>query len=75
MQRRSFLKTSSMASLAMEGTRYWAALNSKPRIAYGGIGIECSTYSHTPARMEDFTIMRDEVQSGSLGSECALGDG
>jgi len=63
MLRRSFLKTSSMASLAMAGTRGWAALNRKPRIAYGGIGIECSTYSHIRARMEDFTILRGEEVS------------
>ena len=63
MQRRSFLKTSSMASVAMAGTRGWAALNRKARIAYGGIGIECSTYSHIRARMEDFTILRGEEAS------------
>lgn len=63
MLRRSFLKTSSMASLAMAGTRGWAALNRKARIAYGGIGIECSTYSHIRARMEDFTILRGEEVS------------
>lgn len=29
-----------------------------PRIAYGGISIESSTYGHIRARMEDFTILR-----------------
>src|SRR6202165_736263 len=58
MLRRSFLKTASMATLATAATRTWAAPAGKSRIAYGGIGIECSTYSHIRARMEDFTILR-----------------
>jgi len=43
MLRRSFLKTSSMAMLAIAATRNCAALVGKPRIAYGGIGIESTT--------------------------------
>lgn len=34
------------------------AAASTPRIAYGGIGIESSTYGHIRARVEDFTILR-----------------
>jgi microcystin degradation protein MlrC len=31
------------------------------RIAFGGIRIECSTYSRIRARMEDFTVRRDQA--------------
>jgi microcystin degradation protein MlrC len=58
MLRRSFLKTCSMATLATAATRTWAAPVGKLRIAYGGIGIECSTYSHIRTHMQDFTILR-----------------
>jgi hypothetical protein len=33
-------------------------VGSSPLIAFGGIGIESSTYSRIRARMEDFTILR-----------------
>jgi microcystin degradation protein MlrC len=56
MQRRFFLKTASAATLATFTKRTWAA--PIPRIAFGGIGIESSTYSRIRARMEDFTILR-----------------
>ena len=57
MQRRLFLKTASATTLATLATRnVWAAPT--PRIAFGGIGIESSTYSCIRARMEDFTILR-----------------
>ena len=35
------------------------------RIAYGGIGIECSTYSRLRTRMEEFTILRGTELSAS----------
>ena len=64
MQRRSFLKTASAAALAtIAGCKSNPAMASLPRIAYGGIGIECSTYSHIRARMEDFTILKGEAIS------------
>lgn len=56
MQRRRFLKTVSATTLATLVTRTWATPT--PRIAFGGIGIESSTYSRIRARMEDFTILR-----------------
>src|SRR5436305_4793497 len=57
MQRRLFLKTASATTLATLTMRnVWAA--PIPRIAFGGIGIESSTYSRIRARMEDFTILR-----------------
>ena len=37
----------------------------QPRIAYGGIGIECSTYGRIRARMEDFTILKDKELTDS----------
>ena len=71
MQRRLFLKTASATTLATLATRnVWAAPT--PRIAFGGIGIESSTYSRIRARVEDFTILRGNqamivaVRSNSL---------
>ena len=59
MQRRHFLKKASAAAFATLATHgAWPA--STPRIAFGGIGIESSTYSHIRARMEDFTILRGD---------------
>lgn len=58
MQRRSFLKTASVAALAMSGGRPLWAAEPVARIAYGGIGIECSTYSRIRAHLADFTILR-----------------
>src|SRR5882757_9420332 len=57
MQRRLFLKTASATTLAALATRnVWAAPT--PRIAFGGIGIESTTYSRIRSRVEDFTILR-----------------
>ena len=62
MRRRFFLKRASatavVASLAGRGFAGSFADGKQPRVAYGGIGIECSTYSRIRARMEDFTILR-----------------
>ena len=58
MLRRHFVKTASVAAFAIMATRKGLSAEKTPRIAYGGIGIECSTYSHIRARMEDFTILR-----------------
>ena len=58
MQRRSFLKSGSMAALASLATRASLAAPNAPRIAYGGISIESSTYGHIRAHIEDFTILR-----------------
>ncbi len=53
MNRRSFLKGAPlMAASAAQ------AAAPEPRIAYGGIGIECSTYSRLRTRMDEFTILR-----------------
>ena len=64
MQRRTFLKSASAATLGASLSRYSSAGTfadaQQPRIAYGGIGIECSTYGRIRARMEDFTILRDK---------------
>jgi microcystin degradation protein MlrC len=57
MYRRSFLKGASLAALtAADEMAQTPAGN--PRIAYGGIGIECSTYSRLRTRMDEFTILR-----------------
>jgi microcystin degradation protein MlrC len=56
MLRRSFLKNMSTTALAATLSRYGLAEEKVPRIAYGGIAIECSTYSKILTRMEDFNI-------------------
>lgn len=58
MQRRSFLKAGSITVLANVATHSSFAVSGPPRIAYGGIGIESSTYSRIRARMENFAILR-----------------
>src|ERR1051325_3931369 len=55
MHRRLFLKGSSLAALSR-----LARAQGTLRIAYGGIGIECSTYSRLRTRMQEFTILRGE---------------
>ena len=57
MDRRSFLKGAPLTAL----TTIAASAQSAPRglrIAYGGIGIECSTYSRLRTRMDEFRILR-----------------
>jgi microcystin degradation protein MlrC len=69
MQRRSFLKRASAAtlvsSLPRRGVAGAFAGEKQPSVAYGGMGIECSTYSRIRARMEDFTILKGQALSGS----------
>ena len=60
MRRRTFLKNASTAALASPLVLSSGAAESK-RIAFGGIRIECSTYGHILARMEDFTVRRDQA--------------
>ena len=57
MLRRSFLKNMSATALASTFSGYGMAEEKVPRIAYGGIAIECSLYSNILTRMEDFTIL------------------
>ena len=62
MHRRSFLKAASMAAVGTSATSFaWTEVNSVPRIAFGGIGLECSTYSRLRTHLEDFTILRGEA--------------
>src|SRR5271154_6009820 len=57
MHRRSFLQRASFTVLtAIGGNAQTPARDF--RIAYGGIGIECSTYSRLRTRMDEFTILR-----------------
>ena len=69
MRRRSFLKGVSAAtlvtSLSRSGLAGLIAEEKQPRIAFGGIGIECSTYSRIRARMEDFTVLEGDALAGS----------
>ena len=64
MHRRSFLKAASVT--AFSGLAGSAQTPSPDlRIAYGGIGIECSTYSRLRTRMDEFTIRRGEELTSS----------
>jgi hypothetical protein len=70
MRRRSFLKSASAATLLNSLPRYsfagaFADGKQQPRIAYGGMGIECSTYSRIRAHMEDFTILKSQALADS----------
>lgn len=60
MYRRSFLKGVAGAALTAAPTPARDL-----RIAYGGIGIECSTYSRLRTRMDEFTILRDAELTSS----------
>jgi microcystin degradation protein MlrC len=65
MLRRLFLKRASAATLITTLSRYGFTGAKRPRIAFGGIGIECSTYSRIRARAEDFEILKDEALMNS----------
>ncbi len=58
MYRRTFLKSVYASAVAATASRYGWSEGKVPRIAFGGIGIECSTYSHIRAHIQDFTILR-----------------
>jgi microcystin degradation protein MlrC len=57
MHRRSFLKTASLSVLTAAVDQAQTPARDL-RIAYGGIGIECSTYSRIRTRMDEFSILR-----------------
>lgn len=61
MQRRAFLRQAAMAGAAA-GLR--SGPGKQPRIAYGGIGIECSTYSRIRSHIADFGIVRGPEANG-----------
>jgi microcystin degradation protein MlrC len=68
MRRRRFLKDVFAASLAFALPRYRASGLSELkqlRVALGGIGIECSTYSRIRTGMEDFEILKGEALAES----------
>lgn len=64
MDRRSFLTGASLGAFSTA-----AGIAQVPpsalRIAYGGIGIECSTYSRLRTRMDEFRIVRGKACSDS----------
>lgn len=66
MKRRSFIRTVTAATIASALPRtVFASADKAPRIAFGGIGIECSTYSLIRTRLEDFDILYDEALTNS----------
>jgi microcystin degradation protein MlrC len=64
LRRRTFLKDAARAALAFPLARSGVAglhrTAQGKRVAFGGIQIECSTYSRIRARMEDFIVQRGE---------------
>ena len=64
MRRRTLLKGAAITALASQLGRPGApgiGRAARPkRLAFGGIQIECSTYSRIRARMEDFTVTRGQ---------------
>jgi microcystin degradation protein MlrC len=65
LRRRTFLKNATTAALTSPlihpGISRICQAAAGKRIAFGGIRIECSTYGHIRARMEDFTVRRDQA--------------
>ena len=65
MRRRTFLKNATIAVLTSPLTRSGVPgicrAREDKRVAFGGIQIECSTYSRIRARMEDFTLERGQA--------------
>lgn len=68
MKRRSFLKSASTAALSAVAlaSPAWAKglvppYKRTPRIAFGGIAGECSTYSRLRARIDTIGILRDQA--------------
>ena len=62
LRRRTFLKNTAVAALASPMARFGTSafgLAAEPkRVAFGGIIIECSTYTPILSRMEDFQVRR-----------------
>lgn len=67
MKRRSFLKTATAATFASAIPQSIFAMiaDKEPRIAFGGIGIESSTYSRIRARMQDFSVLSGDALTNS----------
>ena len=66
MQRRSFLKSATAATLVASLPRpAFSAARDQMRIALGGISIECSTYSRIRARTEDFNVLTGDALASS----------
>src|SRR4051794_20755010 len=70
MLRRSFLKSASLGALAtaLPGASLakpagWPLFEKSPRVAFGGIRIECSTYSRILTRLDEFEILRGQEAS------------
>lgn len=67
MKRRAFLELAASASLTAPAAKFGSArAASGKRIAFGGISIECSTYSRIRATQEDFTILRGQDLAQSV---------
>ena len=65
MKRRTFLKNATLTALASplvrSGITGGGGAAEPKRIAFGGIQIECSTYSNIRARMADFRVERGQA--------------
>jgi microcystin degradation protein MlrC len=65
LKRRTFLRKTAVAALAAPFTRFGVTLIGRAaetkRVAFGGIRIECSTYTPILTRMQDFAIKRGQA--------------
>ncbi len=65
MKRRTFLKNATMAALASPlarlGSKGTARAAEPKRVAFGGIRIECSTYTPILTRMDEFAVSRGQT--------------
>jgi len=64
LRRRTFLKNATLAALTsplvLPGAPAIGRAAGTKRIAFGGMHIECSTYSHILSKMEDFRVLRGQ---------------
>jgi len=64
LRRRTFLKNATLAAITppfiRSGVGGMGRAAEAKRVAFGGIQIECSTYSNIRARMEDFRVQRGQ---------------
>jgi microcystin degradation protein MlrC len=65
LKRRTFLKNAAVAAMASPLAKFGSLTIGQAaeprRVAFGGIRIECSTYTPILTRMQDFAILRDEA--------------
>jgi microcystin degradation protein MlrC len=61
LKRRTFLKNGAAVAFAPASLAQGSESARRPRIAFGGIQIECSTYGHNLTRLIDFRVRRGQA--------------